>query len=332
MSKDYRIQFLESLENTLVTFLPFEQMSMVVNTVVKILADYELSERCTDIVPVDPLNVKLIKRYCACLMVDGKSEKTIYSYKRTLIRFSDFVCKDFTEVGTYDIRYFLACEKERGISNRSVENTRSNLSAFFQWMSLEEIIPKNPMAIIKPVKYEQELRKPFSDVEIDSLKSACKTVRERALIEFLLATGVRVSELTHMNVEDVDANKLTVHVRKGKGGKERLTYINPVSASYLVKYISGRKETGSYLFYNKHHKRMNPGGIRFMLNIIAERAGVQKVHPHQFRRTFATGLASRGMEIQEIQRLLGHSNINTTLEYVCLEDERILASYKKYIA
>lgn len=332
MSEDYRSNFVKSLETTLVSLIPTEQLVIVTDTVLKLLADYELSERCTDIVPAESPNERILKRYCACLMVDGKSEKTIYQYKRTLIRLSDSLEKPFTEMGAYDIRYYLACEKERGVSNRSLENLRSNISAFFQWMSREELIQKNPMEVIKPIKYVKEVRTAFSDVEIDSMRSACRTIRERAIMEFLLSSGVRVSELCSMNADDVDLTSMMVRVRHGKGGKERVTYINPVTASYLTRYIRVRKDKGNCLFYNKTHERINPGGIRFILKGISERSGVTNVHPHRFRRTFATGLASRGMEIQEIQRLLGHSNINTTLEYVCLDDERILASYKKYIA
>ena len=198
---------------------------------------------------------------------------------------------------------------------------------------MDEVIEKNPMLRIKPIKYDDEIKEAFSDVEIDKLRTACISDKERALIEFLLSTGVRVTELCEMNVTDIDMRNLTVHVRHGKGGKERFTYTTAVAAEWLNRYLLNRQElTSNYLFCNANHERIRSGGIRFILNRIAKRAGVSNVHPHRFRRTFATGLANRGMDTREIQKLLGHSNINTTLEYICTDTEGVKASYRKYIA
>lgn len=332
MSKDYRMSFVRDVETALAASFTREQIAMVSNIVIKALDAYEITERCTDLVPLDDGNEKLIKRYKACLLVDGKSEKTIYQYDRTLHRFSDTMGKPFQEVGIYDVRFYLAMEQERGISARTRENTRANLSAFFQWMTDEDIINKNPIAKMKRVKYPAEVRKPFSDVEIDALRSACRTLKDRAILEMLLSTGVRVSELASMEVDDINLDDLSVHVIHGKGAKERITYTTTVSAKHLRAYLSDRKENGSALFYNRFHEQMKSGGIRLILNELSKRAGVSNVHPHRFRRTFATGLAKRGMEIQEIQKLLGHSDISTTMTYVCVGDKETKASYSKYIA
>ena len=333
-SSDFRASFLESVENNIVGFFDKQQLEMIMDKITLVLNDYELSERCTDIATIDSVNEKLIKRYCACLLVDGKSEKTIYQYRRTLIRLSDFLCnKPFTEIGVYEIRYYLASEKERGISNRTLENSRSNISAFFQWMTLEDIIPKNPLLVMKSITYPDEIKLPFNEIEIDSLKSSCKTLKERALVEMLLSTGVRVSELSEMLVSDIDFITMDVKVKHGKGAKERKTYTTPVSAKHVKKYLAERKDSDSpYLFCNLKHGKLKPGGIRHILNVVAKRAGVANTHPHRFRRTFATGLAKRGMDVQEIQRLLGHSRLDTTMKYVCVDDENVKASYKKYIA
>ena len=169
---DYRNEFIKEVEQILITFIDNPVMAGIISDKITIvLNDYELTERCTEIVPLDSLNEKLIKRYCACLAVDGKSEKTIYQYRRSILRLSDFLNKPFPEMKTYDIRFYLASEKERGVSERSLENTRANLSAFFQWMTVDEIIEKNPMLKIKPIKYVDEIREAFSDVEIDKLRS-----------------------------------------------------------------------------------------------------------------------------------------------------------------
>ena len=328
---DYRSDFLRSVEESLAGLIEPDKLIIVADKVTKVLADYEITERCTDVATVDPINERLLKRYCACLTVDGKSEKTIYQYRRSVQRFSDFLQKPFTETGAYDIRYYLACEKERGISNTSLENTRANLSAFFQWMALEDIIVKNPMLKINKIKCPQEITKPFSDVEIDSLRSACKSRKERALVEMLLSSGVRVSELSEMEVTDVDGSTLSVHVRHAKGGSERMTYTTAIGFKHLSDYLNSRPEQEStWLICNGKHEQLKPGGIRSILIRIAKRAGVVNVHPHRFRRTFATNLSKRGMAIEEIQKLLGHRSLNTTLKYVCTDDEKVKISYRKY--
>ena len=331
---DFRLSFLKSVEENMVDLFDSQQITKIVDRVTLALNNYEITERCTELVPSDPINERLIKRYCACLMVDGKSKNTIYQYRRTLIRLSDFLQeKPFTEVGVYNVRYYLACEKERGLSNRSVENLRANISAFFQWMSLEDIIPKNPMLAMNTISYTDEIKLPFSEVEIDSLKSACRNLKERALIEILLATGVRVSELSQMEICDINFDTLDVTVKHGKGAKERKTYMTQVSAKHVKKYLEDRKEKESKcLFVNIKHEMLKPSGIRYILNNIAKRAGVENVHPHRFRRTFATGLARRGMNIQEIQKLLGHTKVTTTLRYITIDDDNVKSSYNKYIA
>lgn len=332
MSKDYRMMFIRDIETALATQFTPEQVNMISVAAVKALDAYEITERCTDLVPLGDDNERLIKRYRACLMVDGRSEKTIYQYVRTAQKLSEAIRKPFKDMGAYDIRFFLAMEQERGISARTRENQRANLSAFFQWMTDDDLIPKNPIAKLKSIKYPDEVRKPFSDIEIDALKSGCRTQKERAVIEMLLSTGVRVSELASMEVNDINLDNLSVHVVHGKGAKERITYLTAVSAKHLLKYLGERTETGTALFYNQKHQQIGTDGIRYIINAIAERSGVEDAHPHRFRRTFATNLAKRGMDIQEIQRLLGHSNLNTTMTYVFVEDGNVKASYNKYIA
>ena len=331
---DYRNQFLQSVEQILANHIGDPvTVGAVCDKITIALNEYEITRRCTEIVPLDFINERLIKQYCGCLFVDGKSEKTIYQYRRALNRLSDFLEKPFPDMTTYDIRFYLARQKERGVSERSVENMRANLSAFFQWMTVEGIIEKNPMLKIKPIKYVEEIKKAFSNVEIDKLRSACRNEKERALVEFLLSTGVRVDELCKMDVADVNMAGMTVHVRHGKGGKERVTYISAVALEWLKRYLTNRNgQNLSCLFSNKNHERIQPCGVRFILREMSKRAAVTNTHPHRFRRTFATGLANRGMDIREIQKLLGHSNINTTLEYVCTNNESVKASYRKYIA
>lgn len=329
---DARMEFVRSLEIVLSGSFDNTQISVISNAAVKALSDYEITKRCTDLAPLDDFNERIIKRYSACLLLDGKSEKTVRQYVRTCRKLSDLIHKRFDEMGTYDIRFYLAKDMERGLHSTSIENQRAYISAFFQWLTCEDIIQKNPAAKIPPIKCAKEIRKAFSDVEIDALRTACKNEKERAIIEVLLSTGVRVSELASMQIDDINKSTMTVHVKHGKGNKERITYINDVALRHLLAYINTRKETGTVLFYNKDHEPLQDGGIRKVLYAIGNRAGVDNVHPHRFRRTFATNLSKRGMEIQLIQKLMGHSNINTTMVYIALDDTQIQASYKQHIA
>ena len=333
MSKDYRMSFVQAVETALSFKYDAEEIALISNIVIKALSDYEITERCTDLVPQDDVNERMIRRYRACMAVDGKSPKTIKQYERTLKKLSDMIRKPFTEIGTYDVRFFLATEKERGLSNTTLETQRAYLSAFFQWLTDDEAIQRNPIGKLKPIKCKKEIKTAFSDVELDAIRGACKTAKERAIVEMLLSTGVRVSELTSMKIEDINFGNLSVHVVHGKGNKERITYTTPVAAKYLLTYLNGRKEADrDYLFCNMYHEQLRPGGVNRILKTIEKRAGVENVHPHRFRRTFATNLAKRGMEIQEIQRLLGHANLNTTMIYVAVDDTKVKASYTRYTA
>ena len=330
--KDCRMSFVRDIETALVNHFSAEQVTLISNIAIKALANYEVTERCTDLVPLDDANERLLKRYRACMIVDGKSRHTIYQYTYTIARLSNALQKPFTDMGIHDIRYYLAVEQDRGLAASSLENTRSYISAFFQWMTDEEILQRNPLKALKPIKTPKEIEDPFSDVEIDALRSTCRNLKERALIEFLLSSGVRVEEASNMKVENIDFGELTVHVVCGKGGKDRITYITSVAARYLKEYLHERPYECETLFSNHLRTKIKPGGIRHILNKLGERAGVNNVHPHRFRRTLATSLANRGMEIQDIQRILGHSDISTTMRYVKVTDKKVKASYQKHIA
>jgi site-specific recombinase XerD len=308
-----------------------EQVSMISDIVTRVANDYELTPRCTELAVLDDSNTKLLKRYLASLTLNGLSKNTVYAYMRTLVRLSETMKMNYVDMGVYEIRYYLACEKQRGISMRSVENTRANISAFFQWLSSEEVIPKNPCANIRPIQYSVKERKAFSDVEIDALRSACTNTRDRALIELLLSSGVRVSELASLEVGDVDFTSGKIVVRHGKGSKLRFTFLDSVAIHHLKEYLTSRPEKdATSLFLSKHHLPLTKSGVRTILSAIAVRAGVENVHPHRFRRTFATKLAARGMKLQDIQKLMGHSNPSTTMEYIAISTDQLENSYKSH--
>lgn len=330
--RDLRNDFLKNIQLLLMDNLEPDKLDLVMAAVSGTLEQYEISERTTNLIARDSVNEKLIKLYAASLVIDGKSKKTIKIYTAEALKFSEFLNgKPFTEVATFDIRNFLAQKKLDGVKNITLENYRSYISAFFQWLTNEEHIQKNPAAAIKPIQCTKEIKTAFSAVEIDKIRSACKNEKERAIVEFLLSSGVRGSELVNLEVSDVDFNTKAVHVRHGKGDKERYTYIDDVAKDHLIRYLMKNKIESGYLFQGIRGQ-FTRSGINQMVHTIGKRAGVENVHTHRFRRTFATRLAARGMDLQDIQALMGHTNINTTMIYVAMDDSKVNNSYRKYSA
>lgn len=329
---DYKTQLISDVSEALVGQIGQKDIETVSDEMAIALRDYEVTKRVTELVKYEGANEMILKRYKACLVIAGRSPKTVAQYERIVKKLFIALQKNYTDMTVSDLRFFLAYEKSRGVSNRTLENTRVQISSFFTWLLEEELIPKNPCRSIPPIKYTKEVRLPFSAIEIDAIRSACKSKKERAIIEFLLASGVRVSELCSIRLSDINFDTLSIKVREGKGSKQRTVYINDLASKHLVDYLTSRNISGDYLFYNKKKEPLNPGGVRFLLKEIEKRAGITNVHPHRFRRTFATGLANRGMEIQEIGKLLGHANLNTTLAYVYTSEEKIRTSYLRYSA
>lgn len=329
---DYRKEFIDSVERSMSTMLDHDTLEKAVCKIIGILDDYEIVRRNTDLVVYDDANERALKRYCATLLIEGKSKRTIYGHRKKLERFFNFVGKPYTDVGVYDVRYYLGTEKERGLKNSTIEHTRTVISGFFSWLTMEEEIPKNPCASIKPIKVPKEDRHAFNAVELDALRHTCNTPRERALIEVLVSSGVRAAELCNLTLRDVNFDSMELYVRQGKGGKDRTTYISDVAKMHLQMYIKQRKETGDVLFYSKKHSKLSVSGIEDIVKRIGKRAGVTNVHPHRFRRTLATRLVASGMPIQEVQRILGHTDISTTMRYVCMDDQKVKYSYRQHIA
>lgn len=327
-------KLLSDIETRLSLQFDAETREKVMHSIISALGDYEVTEKITDmVVRHEDINAKIMKRYVACMRINGMAEGTVQQYVRTLNALADTIGKRYTEMSAYDVRFFLGEAKERGNKNSSVENQRAYISSFFKWMHSEEMIERNPCEKIKPIKVEKEIRLPFTAVEIDRLRTACKGPAERAIIETLLSSGIRREELCNLKVTDVDLERLTLRVRRGKGGKDRQTYISDVAAEHIKRYLSRRKVESEFLFVSrKTRENYTPNGILVMVRRIGARTGVEKVHPHRFRRTFATEARRRGMDIHTISKLMGHSNIDTTERYIYTADDQLQAEYRKYSA
>lgn len=281
-----------------------------------VLYKYKVEGKSTDIVVYDDSNNRIIKNYVASLRLEGKSELTIDQYYRIINIFLKVIGKPIKQINTGDIRYYLAkYMADRRVEKTTLDNQRRAISAFFSWLTAEEYIDRNPMLRIKKIKIDKRVKKSFSDIELEQLRNYTQNIKEKALMEFLLSTGCRVTEVARLHIQDIDFNKNEAVVY-GKGDKERVVYISDRSMYYLRLYLDNRKEeTSTSIFLNRNHYGMTKHNIEVLFAKLGERAGVNKVHPHRFRRTFATRALRRGMSLQNLQKLMGHEKIETTMGY-----------------
>ena len=271
----------------------------------------------------------LLDAYLSAMSVSGRSKKTIERYEYIIRRMMKALRTPTRAITVYHLRRYLADEKARGISDRTLESLRQVFSAFFNWLQREGLITVNPTANLSAIKFAKKEKDIYSDVDIERMKFGCKTLRDRAIISFLRATGCRISEMIQLNRNDVDFINLECTVL-GKGNKERVVYLDQVTAMVLKNYLEERTDDSPALFAGKGTDRMKPGGIRKMLNQLGAKANVEHVHPHKFRRTTATTLIRHGMPIQEVAAILGHDKLDTTMQYVVLDKTDIKAAYRKY--
>lgn len=325
MMEKFRSELLSGLAGV----LGQEHTDIVDRVLIRLLNKYEIVEKATELVIYGDTNERIRKQYIASMRLEGKSERTLEQYNRAILKLMDFVNKPFAEMRTNDIRFYLAnYQATRKITKRTLDNERRFLSAFFSWMTIEEIIAKNPMLRIKKVKQDKKIKKPFTDVEVERLRLNCKDKREKALIEFMLSTGCRVSEISNVNLKDVDfvTGECTVF---GKGNEERTVYISNKSMFYIKDYIESRMSKGEALFESRNGNRFSKYSIEDTVRNLGKRAGIEDVHPHKFRRTFATNALNKGMPLQHVQRLLGHKNMDTTMIYCQVDDDSIKMEHRR---
>lgn len=274
-------------------------------------------------------SLDLLEEFISAKTLEGRSKKTIGLYRYQLGRLLTAVGISIPDITVYHLRSYLAAEKSRGVSDRTLENLRSIYSAFFGWLHASGLIVRNPCATLGTIKCRTVERKPFSLEELEKLREACSTERDRAILEVLLSTGCRVSEICGMNMDDIDLGAQEVKVL-GKGNKERTVYLDDVSTFHLRRYMIKRHSDGPELFVSRKYGRLSVDGIERMIRKLGERAGVEDTHPHRFRRTRATALIRHGMSVQETAKILGHADINTTMEYVYLDRQDVKQNFRKY--
>ena len=325
MSIEAKRTLMNTLELRLSEKLTAADMAKALETLSDVLAGFDVQK----ITAADPDKDDLLAAYISAMQIQGRSEKTIERYKYLIGRLMAAVSVPTREVTVYHIRRYLSDEKARGIADRTLESTRQVYSAYFNWLQREGLITQNPTANLGAIKCPKKVKTTYSDVDIEQLKFACESIRDRAIISFLLSTGCRISEMTQLDRDDVDLNTLECTVF-GKGSKERTVFLDPVTGMLIKQYLDERKDTCPALFAGKGSERLTPGGVRFMLRNLADRTGVDHVHPHKFRRTLATNLIHHGMPIQEVAAILGHDKLDTTMQYVVLDKSDVRNAYRKY--
>lgn len=325
MALDAKVTLLNEMERALSSEITASDMAKVLSILSDRLENYAV------IITADHASQSddLLQGYLDALDVSGRSPLTIERYRYILKRMYEFTKTPTRSITVYHLRQYLSSEKARGISDRTLESTRQVFSAYFNWLYKEGLIEHNPAANLGAIKYAKKTKDVYSDGDMEKMKFGCLSIRDRAIICLLKATGCRISEITQLNRDDIDFKDLECTVL-GKGNKQRVVFLDQVAAMTLLAYLNTRTDDNPALFIGKRGNRMTPHGIREMLVTLGERANVDHVHPHKFRRTTATNLIRHGMPIQEVAAILGHDKLDTTMQYVVLDKSDIKHSYSKY--
>jgi len=278
-------------------------------------------------------NGKLMEVFIAAKRIEGCSEKSLKYYDATIYNMHDSLKKPIREINTDDLRGYLAdYQKERNSSKVTIDNMRRIFSSFFGWLEDEDYILKSPVRRIRKIKTEKTIKDTFSDEGLELLRDACEEIRDLAIIDLLASTGMRVGELVQLNCEDINFHERECVVL-GKGGSERVVYFDARTKIHLLNYLDGRDDENHALFVSltMPRERLLIGGVETRLREIGKRADMQKVHPHKFRRTLATRAIDKGMPIEQVQRLLGHVKIDTTMHYAMVNQTNVKNSHRKFI-
>lgn len=335
-------KILENVINAMVPCLDSGQLERLNNVLYIEFHGVEVVEQCTELAATgEDGDEAKIRMFLASKKAVNRQDATLRQYTREIRRMLDFLGKRLEDITGMDLRYYYGIMRERRHIKMSTMQTRLHyLSSFWDFLITEELVHSNPVKKVGLLKLEKTIKKPYSAEDMEALRSSCTTLRDRALVEFLYSTGVRVSEAAALNVGDIwmDRKELIVY---GKGSKERRTYLTDSAKFYLRRYLQVRvkdegissedmKERPLFTTLDRPRGRLTVAGIQYMLRELGKRAGVKNVHPHRFRRTIATDLLNRGMPIEQVKEFLGHEKLDTTMIYCTVKEEGIQASHRKF--
>ena len=313
--------------NEMSEYLTVEQMKKLQEVIVKTFAENEAPKTETS-------NDEFLKMFLDAKRIEGCSDRTIKYYRVTIEHLLKNVVSPIRKITTEMMRaYLVDYQKINNCGKTTLDNIRRNISSFFSWLEEEDYILKSPMRRIHKIKTQKTVKNIISDEEIEKLRDNCKNIRDTAMIDLLYSTGIRVGELVKLNIEDIDFSERECVVF-GKGDKERRVYFDAKSKIHLKNYIESRKDNNPALFVtlNAPYDRLKISGVEIRIRELGRMLNLEKVHPHKFRRTMATRAIDKGMPIEQVQKILGHSQIDTTMQYAIVNQNNVKASHRKYIA
>lgn len=312
--------------NEMSEYLAVAQLKKLQEVILKVFTEKEADRQTID-------NSEYLRLWLEAKKIEGCSERTLKFYGGTVRDMFGQITTPARKITTEDLRSYLSWYQQRnGCTNVTLDNTRRNLSSFFNWLAEENYIVKSPMTRIHPLKTDKPVKLVIDDEDIEKLRSACPTPRDLAMIDLLYSTGMRVGELVKLNRNDINfvSRECVVY---GKGGKERRVYLDAKAKLHLQAYLDSRKDDNAALFVSLDSPwdRLNISGCECRIRWLGKKAGIHRIHPHMFRRSMATRAIDKGMPIEQVQQVLGHSQIDTTMHYALVSQQNVKISHQKFI-
>lgn len=334
-------EIIQTIKRAMMPDLSPAQMEKLENVLCITLHGKKITEERNELTSTgEDGDVAKINMFLGSKKTTGRADGTLQQYSREIYSMLDFLGKRLEDITAMDLRYYYAVMRERrGIQMSTMQTRIHYLSSFWDFLTLEKLVPDNPVRRIGGLKVETTVKKPFGPEELEALRLHCDRSRDRALVEFLLATGLRVSELCKLDVGDIDFYRMEFYVR-GKGGKERLCLLDDIAKFHLKRYLRDRmrrermseddlRRQPLFVATKAPHTRMTIAGVQYLLKELGRKAAVENVHPHRFRRTFACDMIGRGMPVEQLMVLMGHSKIETTMIYVTVKTSSVREAYRR---
>lgn len=312
--------------NEMAEYLSVSQMKKLQEVILSTFADNAPDK-------LEISNEEFLKMFLDAKKIEGCSDRTINYYRVTIEHLLSNIDTAVRKVSTEKIREYLAdYQKRNDCTNVTIDNIRRNISSFFSWLEEEDYILKSPMKRIHKIKTKVVVKNVISDEGIEKLRDNCRELRDLAIIDLLYSTGIRVGELVNLNIDDIDLDGRECVVY-GKGDKERRVYFDAKAKVHLKSYIESRNDANEALFVtlDSPHERLKISGVEIRLRQLGRRLNIDRVHPHKFRRTMATRAIDKGMPIEQVQKILGHSQIDTTMQYAMVNQTNVKTSHQKYM-
>lgn len=313
--------------NEMAEYLSISQMKKLQEVILRNFAENEVEKK-------EISNDNFLKMFLDAKRIEGCSERTLNYYRTTVEHLISQIETGVRKISTEEIREYLSnYQKRNSCSNVTIYNIRRNISSFFSWLEEEDYILKSPMKRIHKIKTKTVVKNIISDEGIEKLRDNCKEKRDLAIIDLLYSTGIRVGELVNLNIEDIDLEGRECIVY-GKGDKERRVYFDAKAKVHLKEYIDARTDNNEALFVtlDEPHNRLKISGVEIRLRKLGRMLDLDRIHPHKFRRSMATRAIDKGMPIEQVQKILGHSQIDTTMQYAMVNQSNVKTSHQKYMA